>query len=78
MQTAISFGATILSAVLGRKTFSSTTVGRATTAARGVGRASKQADDVRRARDDVAAYHDKLREIEGELRSIVQLSSSKT
>ncbi len=67
MQTAISFGATILSAVLGRKTFSSTTVGRATTAARGVGRASKQADDVRRARDDVAAYEEKLREIEEEL-----------
>jgi hypothetical protein len=72
MQTAISFGATILSAVLGRKTFSSTTVGRATTAARGVGRASKQADDVRRARDDVAAYEEKLHEIEEELAEEIQ------
>lgn len=72
MQTAISFGATILSAVLGRKTFGSRTIGRATTAARGVGRASKQADDVRRAQDDVVAYEDKLREIEEELEDEIQ------
>lgn len=72
MQTAISFGATILSAVLGRKTFGTSTLGRATTAARGVGRASKQADDVRRARDDVAAYEEKLREIEEELEDEIQ------
>ena len=41
--TAISFGATLLSAVLGRSPLSATTVGKATTAARGVGRASRQA-----------------------------------
>jgi hypothetical protein len=72
LQTAISFGATILSALLGRKTLSSRTIGRATTAARGVGRASKQADDVRRAQDDVAAYEEKLHEMEEELADEIQ------
>jgi len=55
MQTAVSFGATILSAFLGRKTMSRTTLGRATTAARGVGRSTQQASDVKRAKETLAA-----------------------
>jgi hypothetical protein len=49
MQTAVSMGATILGALLGRKAVSASTLGRATTAVRGVGRSAKEAEDVARA-----------------------------
>jgi len=69
MQTAISFGATLLSAVLGRKTFSRSTLGRATTAMRGVGRSSKEKQDVRRAEDNVQALQERLIALNDELES---------
>jgi hypothetical protein len=46
LQTAVSVGATILGAFLGRKAISTSTLGRATTAARGVSRAMKETEDV--------------------------------
>jgi hypothetical protein len=49
VQTAVSFGATLLGAFLGGKRSSRSSIGRATTAARGVGRAHKEAQDVSRA-----------------------------
>lgn len=52
-QTAISFGATILSSFLGRKKLSLTTLGRATTAARSASRSQKEADDVDRAHESL-------------------------
>jgi hypothetical protein len=55
LQTAISFGATLLSSFMGRKTVSLTTLGRATTAARGVSRSMKEAQDVTRAQETVEA-----------------------
>jgi hypothetical protein len=55
IQTAISFGATVLGAFLGRKTFSAGNVGRAATAARGVGRSMKESHDVTRADENVQA-----------------------
>ncbi len=60
MQTAISFGATLLSAFLGRKTMSRSSMGRATTAIRGVGRSIKEAKDVARAGDTVEALRQRL------------------
>jgi DNA helicase HerA-like ATPase len=51
LQTAISFGATLLSSFMGRKAVSLTTLGRATTAVRGVGRSMKETQDVARAQD---------------------------
>jgi hypothetical protein len=57
MQTAISFGTTLLSSFLGRKSLSLTTLGRATTAARGVGRSMKEAEDVGRAQESVEAIN---------------------
>src|SRR6185503_19364482 len=42
MQAAVSFGATLLGAFLGRKAASAATLGRATTAVRGVGRSMKE------------------------------------
>ncbi len=55
LQTAISVGATILGAVLGRGRVSSGTVGRASTAARGAERSVKESRDVDRAQENVAA-----------------------
>jgi hypothetical protein len=60
MQTAISFGATLLSSFMGRKAVSLTSLGRATTAARGVGRSIKESQDVGRAEETVAAINEQL------------------
>ncbi|MEO8260428.1 MAG: DUF87 domain-containing protein [Acidobacteriota bacterium] len=67
LQTAISVGATLVGALLGRKAFSATTIGRATTAARGVGRAMNDADDVERAQETVAAVGEQRRRLDEEL-----------
>ena len=66
MQTAISFGATLLSAFLGRKTMSRSSMGRATTAIRGVGRAMKEAKDVARAGDTVEALRQRLVDLDAQ------------
>jgi hypothetical protein len=65
--SAISLGASILGAVLGRKKLGSTSIGRAATAARGMGRAAKSADDVRRAQGRLADSQQRLRELEDDL-----------
>ncbi len=54
LQTAISFGATLLGAFTGRKLASTGNLGRATTAARGVSRSVNQAGDVARAKQTLA------------------------
>ena len=69
VQTAISFGATLLGAFVGRKALSATTLGRATTAARGVGRAAKQQEDVGRVEDTVESLQQRLAALEEEFRS---------
>ena len=66
MQTAISWGATILGAVLGRK-IGVGTVGRAATAARGMGRSRKAADDVSRAEEQRDRYSQQREELEAEI-----------
>jgi hypothetical protein len=66
IQTAISVGATILGAFLGRKATSVSGVGRATTAARGAGRVLKERQDVGRARDTVQAVERQLADLEAE------------
>ncbi len=68
LQTAISFGATLLGAFMGRKAVSMSTVGRATTAARGVGRSMKEAEDVKRAAESVASVQEQIAALESELR----------
>ena len=69
IQTAISIGATVLGALLGRKAVSATNIGRATTAARGAGRTIKQAGDVGRAKENVAAIDQQIAELEAELKA---------
>ncbi len=69
MQTAISFGATLLSSFMGRKAVSLTTLGRATSAARGVGRSVKESQDVGRAQETVAAINEQLAELNEQFKS---------
>ena len=59
-QTAVSLGATVLGALLGRKTVSASTVGRATTTARGGLRSMKEREDVQRAEENVQALKEQL------------------
>jgi hypothetical protein len=71
LQTAISFGATLLSSFMGRRR-SMSTLGRATTAARGVSRSVKEANDVGRAEETVAVVTQKLADLEAEFRVEVE------
>ena len=64
VQAAISVGASILGAFLGRKAISAANIGRATTAIRGAGRVLKESQDVGRAEDNVAAVERQLAELE--------------
>ncbi len=67
IQTAISAGATILTAILGRKRISYTSVGRATTAARGAQRAMQQEEDVKAAKEDLDSAQAEYERLEQEL-----------
>ena len=79
MQTAVSFGATLLTAVLGRKAISQSTLGRATTAARGVGRAAREEQDVARAQEDLAGLERKRDELAREMETeLANLSAAAT
>jgi hypothetical protein len=69
MQAAISVGASILGAFLGRKTISATNIGRATTAIRGAGRVLKESQDVTLAQENVAALQQQLADLETEFKA---------
>ena len=71
MQTAISMGATVLSAFLGRKRVSARSIGRATTAVRGMSRGGKEAQDVARAQDSLEAQQQRLADLEAEFENEV-------
>ncbi len=66
-ENVVSVGATVLSALLGRKRVSMSSLGRATTAARGMGRSRGQAADVERAELDVEHLQAEIAELEQEL-----------
>ncbi|MDH4082146.1 MAG: ATP-binding protein [Nitrospira sp.] len=69
VQAAISVGASILGAFLGRKTISVSNIGRATTAVRSAGRVMKESKDVSVAEENVAALQQQLAELEAEFKS---------
>ena len=69
VQTAISFGATLLSSFIGRKAVSWSTLGRATTAARGVSRSMKEAEDVGQAQETVDAIAQQAANLESEFKA---------
>ena len=67
MGAAVSVGAAIFGALLGRKTVSAGNLGRATTAARGVSKIGKEAEDVTRATENVNALKAQLAELEAKV-----------
>jgi hypothetical protein len=67
LQTAISFGTTVLGALFGRKTLSTSVLGRATTAARGVGRSMKESEDVDRAQDSVESLKQQMIDLQNQV-----------
>jgi hypothetical protein len=69
MQAAISVGASILGAFLGRKMISATNIGRATTAIRGAGRAIKESQDVGQAEDNVVVLQQQLADLEAQFKT---------
>ena len=72
VSAAVSFGATVLGALLGRKAVSASTIGRATTAARGVGRMSRESADVARAEANVEALTQQLADLQAALEADLQ------
>ena len=71
LQTAVSFGATMLGALMGRRAVSLSTLGRATTAARGIGRSAKETQDVARSQQRLQEAQAELAALEAELQSEV-------
>jgi len=76
IQTAISVGATLLGAFLGRKAVSTATMGRAATAARAGSRTWKEAQDVARAAETVEALRRQLAELESQFEADAQALES--
>ena len=75
-QAAVSVGAAIFGALLGRKAISTGTLGRATTAARGMGRVGREAQDVTRATETVTALKEQLAEVEASMQADLQAVSA--
>lgn len=69
MQAAISVGASILGAFLGRKAISASNIGRATTAIRSAGRVMKESQDVGVAEENVASLQQQLMDLEAQFKS---------
>jgi hypothetical protein len=67
LQTMLSVGATVLGALLGRKTISASTLGRATTAARGVGRSMKESEDIKRAGESAEAVRSQINDLDAQV-----------
>jgi hypothetical protein len=78
MQTAISFGATILSSFVGKKAISASSLSRATTTAKGITRSLQQQGDVDRSKETVEAYKAQLQELEDEFRAEMDKLDSQT
>ena len=76
-QTVISFGATILDVVLGRKRITATTVRKAQSAARGVGRSMKQSADVTEAEESVEALQAQAAQLAQELEAETAAAQAK-
>jgi hypothetical protein len=70
-QSAVSFGSTLVGALLGRKLISRTNVSRVGTAMRGLGRTAREREDVGRAEEGLAMLRQKLLDLEAELTSEV-------
>jgi len=78
IQAAISVGATILGAFLGRKTISATNIGKATTAIRGASRAIKESQDVGQAEDNATVLQQQLADLEAQFKTETELLAAAT
>ncbi|MEO8316262.1 MAG: ATP-binding protein, partial [Pseudomonadota bacterium] len=70
-QTAISLGATILGAFLGRKTVSVGNIGRATTAARSASRIGRESQDVQRAEESAEQIDQRIADLNKECEAAI-------
>ncbi len=77
LQTAISAGATILGALLGRKTFSSTTISKAGTTMRSASRIMKEKQDVALSKENLEILKNQMADIEKELQAEMDALSQK-
>jgi hypothetical protein len=77
MQTALSFGSTLLGAFLGRKALSSSTISKAATSMKGVSRTAQQQGDVGRAKETVDTYKQQLDQLNAEFEAESQALESK-
>jgi hypothetical protein len=71
MQAAISVGATILGAFLGRKALSATNIGRATTAVKTASRIGRESEDVERAEGSAEQIEQKIADLNKELETAI-------
>jgi hypothetical protein len=76
MSAAVSTGAAILGALLGRKTMSAANVGRATTAARGMSKIGRESEDVARAQANADAVQQRIDALHAELESEMQKAAN--
>ena len=72
MGAAVSIGATIFGALLGRKAISTSSLGRATTAARGMSRVGKESQDVARATENVTALKEQENDLQARMQADLQ------
>ena len=77
-QTAISFGASILGALFGRKVASRGNVGRAASVARGASRSMREKGDIERAEDALEVAQQKYRDLEAEFEEDLACLEDKT
>ena len=76
LQTAVSFGATVLDVLLRRKAVTTGSLGRATTAARGVGRSMKEAGDVKRATESAESVRQAIEGLETQIAADIKAVSA--
>lgn len=72
MGAAVSLGASVLGALLGRKMVSTANLGRVTTAARGMSKIGKESEDVTRASENVTALKTQLADLEAQMQADIQ------
>ncbi len=77
LNSAISIGATVIGAFMGRKAVSSSTIGRATTAVRGISKVAKQREDVGRAEDNLETLNGKLQLLNSQFQAEAQALADK-
>ena len=78
LTAAINFGATLLGAFLGRKTFSSSTVSKAGTTLKSAGKIFKEKQDVQRATENMAVLKQQLQDLENELQQEIDDYTAKS